>query len=512
MTFEAWVDGLNKTEVTSNYWKEKYEHYCTFSAANGPWASAHGGAPARKFREFLLGAARQPIQSSDGQRHQASIPFFWGIDSQWNEMGSKTSTDTHDDKYIIAQIYELGETFVVGEGGTQAKPEYVNGSPNEGAALHRKCNWLRASIRAKLDRCVAKEVRRNPEFFRFVGIDMSCCYEWRALNLGIFVKELEEIYQKLDDMAKPESLAVLSSLPGAEKFVLGPAGPPQEPPPNLKERVRKDFTHCSLTSLTDQVEKDKTRPCVLVLTATQDELFEALSVLGEEKMTFSHLQFSRVYRGGIGGFQILVTQCEPGSAGVGASQATVAEVLRRFPNVKCVVVLGICFGADPARQRLGDLVIADRIQPYENQRVSQDRPHEFRGYPIFSGRSLFSAFNDSISSFKFDQIQDEAEKEVQAHVGTVLSGEKLVDQEEFKLALLKQYSDAQGGEMEGVGVYCASYVKPGLEVVLAKAICDWGDGTKNKEWQPYCARLAAHFFKHVITTQGGRLTSDLQRP
>lgn len=34
---------------------------------------------------------------------------------------------------------------------------------------------------------------------------------------------------------------------------------------------------------------------------------------------------------------------------------------------------------------------------------------------------------------------------------------------------------------------------------MVKAICDWADGTKDKEWQPFAGVVAASLVKHVLT-------------
>ena len=66
------------------------------------------------------------------------------------------------------------------------------------------------------------------------------------------------------------------------------------------------------------------------------------------------------------------------------------------------------------------------------------------------------------------------------------------------------------GEMEGAGVYAASYLK-GIDWIVVKAISDWGDGTKNtvrpgaldpKAAQKLAARNAADFLVHVLQGQG----------
>jgi hypothetical protein len=59
----------------------------------------------------------------------------------------------------------------------------------------------------------------------------------------------------------------------------------------------------------------------------------------------------------------------------------------------------------------------------------------------------------------------------------MLSGEQLIDNKERRDALLAQFPDAKGGEMEGAGVYAACY-RRGVHWILVKSICDFADGQK----------------------------------
>jgi hypothetical protein len=36
---------------------------------------------------------------------------------------------------------------------------------------------------------------------------------------------------------------------------------------------------------------------------------------------------------------------------------------------------------------------------------------------------------------------------------------------------------------------------------VCKSIVDWADGNKTKEWQPFGAKVAASFVKHVLQSE-----------
>ena len=85
------------------------------------------------------------------------------------------------------------------------------------------------------------------------------------------------------------------------------------------------------------------------------------------------------------------------------------------------------------------------------------------------------------------------------HFGVVLSGEKVVDNPEFRAELLQHEPHAIGGEMEGTGLYAACNGR--VDWILVKAICDWADGKKEvvrKARQLTAAANAAQFVLHAL--------------
>ena len=89
-----------------------------------------------------------------------------------------------------------------------------------------------------------------------------------------------------------------------------------------------------------------------------------------------------------------------------------------------------------------------------------------------------------------------------AHVrfGLVLSGEKLVDNLDFRQQLKGFASEAIGGEMEGAGLYVACQDQK-VDWLLVKGICDWADGHKaldKDERQATAASNATAFVLHAL--------------
>ncbi|NPU70033.1 hypothetical protein HL667_33945, partial [Bradyrhizobium sp. 83012] len=88
--------------------------------------------------------------------------------------------------------------------------------------------------------------------------------------------------------------------------------------------------------------------------------------------------------------------------------------------------------------------------------------------------------------------------------GLLLSGEKLVDNLDFRNQLTSFEPEAIGGEMEGAGLYAACADR-NTDWIIVKAVCDWADGNKHenkRERQQLAAREAFGFVFHAIA-QGG---------
>jgi nucleoside phosphorylase len=88
----------------------------------------------------------------------------------------------------------------------------------------------------------------------------------------------------------------------------------------------------------------------------------------------------------------------------------------------------------------------------------------------------------------------------QVQFGLILSGQKLVDNREFRDQLREREPEAIGGEMEGMGLYTAAHDHK-VDWLLVKAICDFADGNKaeNKsQYQEEAAKNAALFTIHVL--------------
>ena len=198
----------------------------------------------------------------------------------------------------------------------------------------------------------------------------------------------------------------------------------------------------------------------------------------------------RVYRdlGSVNGTRCMHALSEMGAGGPGASQQTVDKGIRAL-NPSAVIFVGIAFGMDDRKQAIGDILLAKRLRLYDLQRVGKSIV--LRGDKTHSSTWLVNHFNG------FAQT---AWSGAPVRFGLVLSGEKLVDNMDYRAQLQKLEPEAVGGEMEGAGLYVASS-EAKVDWILIKAICDWADGQKSKNMkarQQKAARSAADFVLQAL--------------
>jgi len=254
-------------------------------------------------------------------------------------------------------------------------------------------------------------------------------------------------------------------------------------------QIPPDTTSKSFSEISNVV-----KPAVGLVVATEVELKQALRVIKPLprrkkiiKVMNSNLTY---YIGKLGAFDIVLMLSGMGSEGPTGSTIAVDRLIREW-NPTVVLLVGTAFGADKRKHLPADVLIAENIIPYEQQRVGAKTT--FRNPVPPTSPSLMNRFRNTLD---WNFLRPDKSK-CKIHFGPVLSGTKLVDNQDFKRELLDQYPHAIGGEMEGAGLWSsASSTKK--EWIIVKAVCDWGDGKKHKEYQQMAAAAAMSLCRHVL--------------
>ncbi len=197
----------------------------------------------------------------------------------------------------------------------------------------------------------------------------------------------------------------------------------------------------------------------------------------------------------VNGARVFMVQSEMGSVGLGAAQQTVGKGIAAL-SPSAVIMVGIAFGVDAQKQSIGDILVSQRLLLYDLQRVGTDKEDRLklipRGDRPHASSSLFNRFRSADLYWR--------DPKAKVRFGLILSGEKLVDNMDFRQQLREFEPEAIGGEMEGAGLYVACEESK-VDWILVKAICDWADGHKDRnrnKRQRVAAHNAARFVLHVL--------------
>ena len=204
------------------------------------------------------------------------------------------------------------------------------------------------------------------------------------------------------------------------------------------------------------------------------------------------------YIGRLARYGVIHVQCQMGSVLPGASAGTVAEAIS-FWNAKAVVMIGIAFGVDPRKQRIGDVLISKTVIPYEIKRVGKNKV--VNRNPIPPGGAVL--LNRFCNGYNWHHALPHHQR-ARSIPAQLLSGESLIDNKSFLTKLLTDFPQADGGEMEGCGVFAAAH-QQGIEWLIVKGICDFADGKKGrgkKAKQLIAASSAASLCNHVFSQPG----------
>ena len=175
--------------------------------------------------------------------------------------------------------------------------------------------------------------------------------------------------------------------------------------------------------------------------------------------------------GAYGGLHFLLIRSGAGSGGQDGAQGVVMDAIDDF-QPRMVAAVGVAFGLK-VKVRTADpvVILASVVKNYERVRlgVHIDGTAELRD----RGQA------DTPDPIRLQKLRTVADSiGMNATIGPLLSGEKLVDDPTFRTLLQDRFPDALGGEMEasGVAAACARRHVPWLVV---KAVSDLGDGTKS---------------------------------
>ena len=173
-------------------------------------------------------------------------------------------------------------------------------------------------------------------------------------------------------------------------------------------------------------------------------------------------------------------------------------------NPRYILLGGIAGAVKHTGYELGDVIVADAIVGYEPGKQEDDGLHRRLKFLRPAAELIDAARKLEPAEWALrarEQRPDAPDRMIpKVHFGAVVSGEKVIASKRWLDELIKDVrtegkaTKIAGVEMEAYGTALAAFNAtnaPGM--LMAKAICDWADATKNDGWQAYAAAVSAAF-------------------
>jgi nucleoside phosphorylase len=258
-----------------------------------------------------------------------------------------------------------------------------------------------------------------------------------------------------------------------------------------------------VTSDRETVPMDRATVDVLILTALGKELDAVRDNSGpwrkeRDPDTGFEYYLTTAYHG--------LSIAAAGMTGIGpvrSAVATSAGLAALQP--KRVILVGICAGI-ASEVRLGDVCVSDQIIDYELGKVREGQ-YTPRWQAWASDAELVRAarmYQDSSwTQTVLTPRPDGSNEQPKAHVGTVLSGSKIIADANIVASLRSMWTQAVGLEMEAGGSAAAAHAHPTHpSFILIKGVCDYADAKKNDDWQSYAADAAGRYAISLLIHRG----------
>ena len=260
----------------------------------------------------------------------------------------------------------------------------------------------------------------------------------------------------------------------------------------------------ALVEREDLSQDSENRFDVVLITVNQHE-YDAVKKLAKERLGFDPpvIFKKRAYYdlGKVGSVRVAVVRSEMGSTQPGGATTTTLRAITDLAP-RYVIAVGVMFGIDRSKQKNGQIMYSRQLQNYELQRIGTEKDIDAkiipRGDKVTANPRFLSIIRDAADNWP------EAPTVGMPEAVLLLSGDKLIDNVDYRNQLTVLFPEAKGGEMEATGMYSAAREEETLWMVI-KAVCDYADGNKgrNKNARQALAAGNAARFLFFLLERGG---------
>ena len=201
-----------------------------------------------------------------------------------------------------------------------------------------------------------------------------------------------------------------------------------------------------------------------------------------------------------GGYKAVLVQTDQGAK----CRPLIEETTKLFPNFSFIIGVGVAYGGNKDQTKFGDVLVSNTIAELNTVKFTKEDSIISRGQNVHVGAMVNAIFCNESNKFQtFACTDGDTPRYSKAHVGTIISGSFLVDNQRIKDKLFDNSIEAIGGEMEGhvlMDILHQRVLVPLRDAIIIKGVCDYGDGKKEKQWQ-LTAALAAVKYTHLMLMQ-----------
>ena len=173
-------------------------------------------------------------------------------------------------------------------------------------------------------------------------------------------------------------------------------------------------------------------------------------------------------------------------------------VLSFFPNATMLLGLGVCMGI---KHNLGDVLVGEKIQLEVNPKVRRGKL-QLVGTCKEAKQTVGNVFCDTTGWSHFECTTMPEGSGAKPRISKAVSGCILSSPNLFDPNIkhgLESETQLIGAEMEGWVLF--EYIEkdfPKIKSLIIKGICDYGDGTKDDDWQLTAAKAAVDYARFKL--------------
>lgn len=192
-------------------------------------------------------------------------------------------------------------------------------------------------------------------------------------------------------------------------------------------------------------------------------------------------------------YMLHINAFETGSNTPGGSTDIVRFISNNhFLKPTSIISLGVCYGRDPDKQEIGNVIIPQKLYPWSIGQKIVDKTLKIKNddfnlwlFSLFDKSKIYSALRDYCNgedgktitgSISLVELNSDRMFRIKTTMGNMSTGEAVVSSEDMKEIIVEATGNYKelGGEMEGYGIAkeCAYYAH--IPCIIIKSICDWG--------------------------------------